>query len=85
MNDIWMYISVILAALILFAMIRLFLGPEISDRVVAFDTINTLTVALMIMLGVAFSELFFVEIAIVYAILSFVGTLFIAKYIGGEL
>jgi multicomponent Na+:H+ antiporter subunit F len=85
MNDIWMYISVILAALILFAMIRLFLGPEISDRVVAFDTINTLTVALMIMLGVAFSELFFVEIAIVYAILSFVGTLFIAKYVGGEL
>lgn len=85
MNDIWIYISVILAALILFAMIRLFLGPEISDRVVAFDTINTLTVALMIMLGVAFSELFFVEIAIVYAILSFVGTLFIAKYIGGEL
>ena len=85
MNDIWMYISVILAALILFAMIRLFLGPEISDRVVAFDTINTLTVALMIMLGVAFSEMFFVEIAIVYAVLSFVGTLFIAKYVGGEL
>lgn len=85
MNEIWLYISVILAVLIMFAMIRLFLGPEISDRVVAFDTINTLTVALMIILGVAFSEMFFVEIAIVYAVLSFVGTLFIAKYVGGEL
>jgi len=85
MIEAWMIVAIILSLMILIAMIRLFLGPEISDRVVAFDTINTLTVALMIMLGVAFSELFFVEVAIVYAILSFVGTLLIAKYIGGEL
>lgn len=84
MTSLWMYAAVILAFLIFLAIIRLAKGPEISDRAVAFDTINTLTVALMIMLGVAFKEMFFVEIAIVYAVLSFVGTLFIARYIGGE-
>jgi multicomponent Na+:H+ antiporter subunit F len=39
----------------------------------------------MILLGVVFQEIIFVDVAIVYGLLSFVSTLFIAKYIGGEL
>ena len=41
--------------------------------------------ASMIVLAAAFRQVIFVEVAIVYALLSFVGTLFIAKYLGGEL
>ena len=39
----------------------------------------------MIILGVVFSEIILVDVAIVYGLLSFVSTLYIAKYIGGEL
>ncbi|WP_317135784.1 monovalent cation/H+ antiporter complex subunit F [Methanochimaera problematica] len=85
MITIWMLVAVILCALILLALVRLFTGPSAPDRVVAFDSINTLTVAIMIMLAIAFEEVFFVDVAIVYALLSFVGTLFVAKYLGGEL
>lgn len=77
--------TVILVVLMLISMIRLYLGPSIADRVVAVDAINTMTIAAMIMLGVFYKQLIFIDVAIVYALLSFVSTLYIAKYVGGEL
>lgn len=62
---------------------RLIMGPTIPDRVVALDTINTLVVAVMIILGAIFDSIVMVDIAIVYAALSFVGTLFIARHVEG--
>jgi multicomponent Na+:H+ antiporter subunit F len=75
----------ILVVLIGFCMVRLFLGPTPADRAVSVDTINTLTVAILIMLGVVFRQIIFIDVAIVYALPSFVSTLYIAKYLGGEL
>jgi multicomponent Na+:H+ antiporter subunit F len=66
----------------LIGVLRLFLGPTSPDRVVALDTVNTLVVGTMIGLGAYYREVVFIDIAIVYAILSWVTTLFIAKYIG---
>jgi multicomponent Na+:H+ antiporter subunit F len=83
--SIWMFTVAVLAALMLLAMVRLFKGPTSADRVVALDAINSLVVASMIVLAAAFRQVIFVDVAIVYALLSFVGTLFIAKYLGGEL
>ena len=40
---------------------------------------------ILIVLGAAFQQVVFVDVAIVYALLSYVGALFIAKYLGGEL
>jgi multicomponent Na+:H+ antiporter subunit F len=77
--------ALILVALILLCLVRLYLGPTPADRAIAVDTVNTLTVAVLILLGVAFRQIIFVDVAIVYALLSFVSTLFIAKYLGGEL
>ena len=71
--------------LMLLAMIRVLKGPTSADRVVGLDVINTLVVASMIVLGVAYQQIIFIDVAIIYALLSFVGTLYIAKYLGGEL
>lgn len=62
---------------------RLIAGPTVADRVVALDSINTLVVALMILLAVIYDSVVMVDVAIVYAGLSFVGTLFLARYIEG--
>ncbi|NLL09443.1 MAG: cation:proton antiporter [Methanomicrobiales archaeon] len=67
------------------ALVRLIIGPTNPDRVVAADTINTLTVAVLILLSVLYEQFIFIDVAIVYALLSFVSTLYIAKHIGGEL
>ncbi len=68
---------------IIISAFRIFLGPTAADRAVALDTINTLVVASMVGLGAATWETLFIDIAIVYAILSFVTTLYIAKYLEG--
>ncbi len=79
-----LFIAVVVFAIyILISALRLFLGPTAPDRTVALDTINTLVVASMVALGAAMWEVLFIDIAIVYAILSFVTTLFIAKYLEG--
>ena len=82
---IWLFAVLFMVALMLLAMVRLFKGPTAADRVVALDAINTLVVAAMIVLAVVFRQFIFVDVAIIYALLSFVGTLYIAKYLGGEL
>ena len=81
----WIFTVLVMVALMLLAMVRLFKGPTAADRVVALDAINTLVVAAMIVLAVVFRQFIFVDVAIIYALLAFVGTLYIAKYLGGEL
>ncbi len=85
MTDIFMIAALVTAVIIFGALVRLILGPTNPDRVVAVDTINTLTVAVMILLGVVYQQYIFIDVAIVYALLSFVSTLYIAKHISGEL
>ena len=78
-------VAICLTAFMLIGLIRIGLGPTTGDRVVGLDTINTLVVASMIVLGAAFDQVIFVDVAIVYALLSFVGTLYIARYLEGGL
>lgn len=85
MIDAWILTVICLAVLMVLSTIRLVLGPTAPDRAIALDTVNTLTIAAMILFGVIFKEIIFVDVAIVYGLLSFVSTLYIAKYIGGEL
>ena len=78
----------VLAALflsILMAMIRVIKGPTAPDRIVGLDTINTMVIVGMVIFGFAVKSVIYIDVAIVYAFLSFISTLFIAKYLeGGE-
>ena len=65
------------------AAIRIVKGPTAPDRVVGLDTINTIVIVAMVIFGAAFQEVIYIDVAIVYALLSFVSTLFIAKYLQG--
>ena len=85
MIDVWVPAVICLVVLMALATVRLVLGPTAPDRVIALDTVNTLVIAAMILFGVIYREVIFVDVAIVYGLLSFVSTLYIAKYIGGEL
>jgi multicomponent Na+:H+ antiporter subunit F len=65
------------------ALIRVIRGPTAPDRVVGLDTINTIVIASMLLFGAALKEIIYIDVAIVYALLSFVTTLYIAKYLEG--
>ncbi|MEN3010123.1 MAG: monovalent cation/H+ antiporter complex subunit F [Candidatus Bipolaricaulaceae bacterium] len=73
--------AAVLLAYALVCAIRLGIGPTAADRAVALDTINTLVVAIMVLVGAAFDLMIILDVALVYALLSFVGTLYIARYL----
>jgi multicomponent Na+:H+ antiporter subunit F len=85
LNTTFLLVVIALVLCIILALIRVFRGPTAPDRVVGVDTINTMVIVSMVAYGAAFREVIYIDVAIVYALLSFIATLFIAKYIeGGE-
>jgi multicomponent Na+:H+ antiporter subunit F len=70
---------------VVMAIIRVVKGPTAPDRVVGLDTINTIVIVSMVIFGVYKNSIIYIDVAIVYALLSYISTLFIAKYLeGGE-
>ncbi|KYK22152.1 cation:proton antiporter [Thermoplasmatales archaeon SG8-52-4] len=70
---------------IFLVIIRVLKGPTAPDRVVGLDTINTIVIVSMIVFGAATKNIIYIDVAIIYALLSYISTLFIAKYLeGGE-
>jgi multicomponent Na+:H+ antiporter subunit F len=85
MRELFLSVGIALTVLTVVSGIRCLIGPTLPDRVVGLDTVNTLIIAVMVILSVAFEQVIFVDIAIVYALLSYVTTLYIAKYLEGGL
>ena len=64
--------------------IRLFLGPTTPDRVVAADTLSVITTAGLVGMAAYFNNPIYLDIALVYGTLAFVGTVAIARAIEGD-
>lgn len=75
--------AILFAVLILLTIIRLLTGKTSADKMLALDVINVLVVIVMFVLSAAFAEPVFIDIAVVYALLSFVATIYISKYLAG--
>lgn len=81
---IWLPAAIVVAVCIIVAIAKVFIGPGAPTRIVAFDTVNTLVVAIMVVLAILFDQVIFVDVAIVYAVLSFIMTLYVARFIEGK-
>ncbi len=80
----WFPAIIVMVVCIIITVARIFIGPGAPTRLVAFDTTNTLVVASLIMVAMMFNRAFYIDVAIVYALLSYVMTLYVAKYIQGD-
>ena len=67
-------------ALIL-ALIRLVRGPSLSDRVMALDFVSTCIIGMIVIDAIKSGESYFLSVAIVAALVSFVGTVAFAMFI----
>jgi multicomponent Na+:H+ antiporter subunit F len=74
--------AAILALLVTLALvlIRAFLGPSVYDRILAVNSFGTKTVLLIIVGGHALGWFGYVDIALMYAMINFVGTLAIMRF-----
>lgn len=80
----WLPVAIVMVVCMLACIARVFIGPGAPTRLVAFDTTNTLVVALLVVLAIMFNQVVFVDVAIVYAVLSFIMTLYVARFIEGK-
>ncbi len=60
---------------------RLLRGPEATDRVLALDTLYVNIVALVILLGIRWRTQLLFEAALIVAMLGFVSTVALARYL----
>ena len=75
--------TLLMAVLIVALLGRLIVGPTTPDRLIALDTVNTLVSVIMLLLGAVYDSVVVVDVAIVYMALSFVSTLYFARYLEG--
>ncbi len=78
--------SLILACMLigitlLMALYRVVVGPSKGDRLIAINVIGTKTLVLMAIISLILKEQFFLDVVLVYALISFTGSLFIAREI----
>ena len=63
---------------------RIGMGPTAPDRTVAIDILGTLMVGFCAIIAIITETGFYLNIAITWALLSFVGTIALAKYLEGR-
>ena len=79
MSDI-IFLTIIVAGVVL-CLLRMLKGPTAPDRAVAVDTIATITTALLVLLGSIFQRYIYLDVALVYAVLTFIGLVTIARFL----
>ena len=73
----------VLTLLALACLIRCILGPRISDRVLAINQIGTITVIMVALTVLLLGEGYLADIALVYAMLSFLAVILLSKVYTG--
>jgi multicomponent Na+:H+ antiporter subunit F len=76
--------SILLAVGTGLTFIRLAKGPTLPDRVIAIDLIGVLLVCLLVIVAGATKQQALLDVAMVVALISFVGTVAYARYIERE-
>jgi multicomponent Na+:H+ antiporter subunit F len=81
MSVLWISILIILGVAAFLCLFRIFRGPTIADRMVGVDIMGILFVGITAITGIIYNLSFLVDIAIALALISFIGTLALAKYL----
>lgn len=72
---------VAVAAAQIMAMVRLIIGPDPGDRILALDTMVVNTIGLIVLLGLAQGTQIYFEVSLIIAMLGFVSTVAYARFI----
>lgn len=74
--------AIVILVSVLLAVWRVVTGPAIFDRIIGANVVGTKTIAVILLAGHVFERIeFFVDIAIVYALINFIGTLALSRYL----
>src|SRR5699024_8709446 len=80
MTFIWVALLLVILSIV-GLLVRIFLGPSIPDRLVALDAIGVILISSTALLSVLFGTKFFMEVILLIAIMSFIGTVAFSKFV----
>ncbi|MBU0689595.1 MAG: cation:proton antiporter [Gammaproteobacteria bacterium] len=82
MADLLVYVAATLTSLaFLLALYRFFKGPSAADRVVAYDVLTIIAITGIVLIALAEGRGIYLDVALVYALLSFLGVIVVARYL----
>jgi multicomponent Na+:H+ antiporter subunit F len=71
----------LLALAVVLTFVRLARGPSLPDRVIAFDLLATLGIAILAAYAAATGQTAFLDVSLLLALVSFLGTIAFAHYL----
>ncbi|MDJ0740938.1 MAG: monovalent cation/H+ antiporter complex subunit F [Gammaproteobacteria bacterium] len=66
------------------ALLRLWIGPHAPDRIVAADTLSVIATGAIVILALLFDSALYLDVALLYGVLAFVGIVALARAIEGD-
>ena len=72
--------TLFLAITMCLCLIRAVKGPKLADRIIATNMICVKTILLIVIIGVNLDELFLIDVALVYALLSFLAVVIFTRF-----
>ena len=81
----WIFhiILIILAVMLVLCLIRAVIGPRIADRLVSVNMMGTMIMCIIVILGVIMDEGYLADIALIYAMISFLAVVVLTKVYTG--
>ena len=81
----WIFyiILVVLAVMLLLCLVRAMIGPRIADRLVSVNMMGTMIMCIIVILGVILEEGYLADIALIYAMISFLAVVVLTKVYTG--
>lgn len=81
----WIFhiILIILGVMLILCLIRAVIGPRIADRLVAVNMMGTMIMCIIVILGVIMDEGYLADIALIYAMISFLAVVVLTKVYTG--
>ena len=82
MTQFFLIIGLGMCVLVLLCLYRATYGPTILNRAAGISAIGTKTLIILLLMGVIYDRIdMFIDISMVYALLNFIGTVVLAKYL----
>ena len=74
-------LEILVGISLVLTLIRLFIGPDVLDRLLGYSSVSAKIVILLVIEGLLVGRAVYINLALIYAILSFLGIVIIGRFI----
>lgn len=78
-------VGIIISLLALVLTYRVLKGPHVIDRMIASDSIDAIIGLVMVLYGCLEERSLYLDLGLIVTLLGFIGTIFISKYVEGDI